>query len=61
MVSSSVRNNKDKKEEGERQNQISMCVSIMPVGCLIKAAGEVKSGHKSHPQAGLSLLNLHNS
>lgn len=62
MVSSTVRDIKDKtKRERERERIASVCVCVMPVGCLISAAGEVKSGHKSHPQAGLSPLNLHNS
>lgn len=45
----------------ERERIRSVCVRVMPGGCLISAAGEVKSGHKSHPQTLPSPLNLHNS
>lgn len=38
-----------------------VCLCVMPAVCLISAAGEVKSGHKSPSKTQLSPLNLHNS
>lgn len=70
MVSSRARDGRGETARGnERENHISMRVCLMPVGCLISAAGEVKPGHKSPPSptpthppmAGLPPLNLHNS